>query len=49
MIFSGEYEGLKWRKALSLKAADKANKGKNIKKVIFESLEVMRELNPEAL
>jgi hypothetical protein len=47
-LFAGEFESAKWRQKLTLEAADKANECK-VEKVIIETLEYFKELNPEAL
>jgi len=47
-LFAGEFESAKWRQKLTLLAADKANECQ-VQKVILETLEHFKELNPEAL
>lgn len=47
-LFSGEYEGGKYRRKLGEKANDKAFKGQ-VKQVLMETLDYYREINPEGL
>lgn len=47
-LFAGEFESGKWRQKLTLLAADKTNECM-VEKVILESLEYFKLLNPEAL
>eukprot|EP00347_Sterkiella_histriomuscorum_P020914 403335975 len=47
-IFSGEYEGGKFRKCLSDNAIKKIYKGK-VKEVLLETLEYYKEINPEGV
>ena len=47
-LFANEYEGGKFRKYMTEKGLDKAYKY-NIKKVLLDTMEYYREINPEAL
>lgn len=47
-LFKGEYKGSEYRSCITEGAAAKENVG-NIRKVIYEALDLMRKDNPEAL
>lgn len=47
-MFATEFEGGKWRGFLTNEAAKKENAG-NVRKVILDTLEYYKKLNPEAL
>jgi len=47
-LFKGEYKGSEFRAILTEGAAKKENAG-NVKKVIYDALNLMRNENPEAL
>jgi hypothetical protein len=47
-LFKDEYKGTEFRKSLNEKAGSKEYKGK-IGKVVLDTLEEMKKMNPEAL